>query len=195
MRTNTWCLPSPSTVRGVQFQSMAVAVRLGGLLRRTHRPHGGASYVQRKQKKQETDLREKVLAACPAATTPHGKCQLLHPATPYYPFPRGKFHTRGNIWSFTVGWHECCDPAGVAGSLCPVARPLCDTALAARGGHAHAHRAIDRFQSPCPPWRWLCDSTLLLTCWPSTLLRALHPRNHGSAGARGQLHDARRVRK
>ena len=31
------------------------------------------------------------------------KCQLLHPATPYYPFPRGKFHTRGNIWSFTVG--------------------------------------------------------------------------------------------
>ena len=32
-----------------------------------------------------------------------GKCQLLHPATPYYPFPRGKFHTRGNIWSFTVG--------------------------------------------------------------------------------------------
>ena len=32
-----------------------------------------------------------------------GKFQLLHPATPYYPFPRGKFHTRGNIWSFTVG--------------------------------------------------------------------------------------------
>ena len=32
-----------------------------------------------------------------------GKFQLLHPAAPYYPFPRGKFHTRGNIWSFTVG--------------------------------------------------------------------------------------------
>ena len=31
------------------------------------------------------------------------KCLLLHPATPYYPSPRGKFHTRGNIWSFTVG--------------------------------------------------------------------------------------------
>ena len=31
------------------------------------------------------------------------KGQLLHPATPYYPFPRGKFHTKGNIWSFTVG--------------------------------------------------------------------------------------------
>ena len=25
------------------------------------------------------------------------KRQLLHPATPYYPSPRGKFHTRGNI--------------------------------------------------------------------------------------------------
>ena len=32
-----------------------------------------------------------------------GKCQLLHPATSCYPFPRGKFHTRGNIWFFTVG--------------------------------------------------------------------------------------------
>ena len=32
-----------------------------------------------------------------------GKSQLLHPATPYYPFPRVKNHTRGNIWSFTVG--------------------------------------------------------------------------------------------
>ena len=31
------------------------------------------------------------------------KCQLLHPATPYYPFPRGNIHTMGNIWSFTVG--------------------------------------------------------------------------------------------
>ena len=31
------------------------------------------------------------------------KCLLLHPATPYYPSPRGKFHTRGNIWCFTVG--------------------------------------------------------------------------------------------
>ena len=25
-----------------------------------------------------------------------GKCQLLHPAPPYYPFPRGKSHTRCN---------------------------------------------------------------------------------------------------
>ena len=51
------------------------------------------------------------------------KCLLPHPATPYYPSPRGKFHTRGNIWSFAVGRHECCDPAGVAGALCP----LCST--------------------------------------------------------------------
>ena len=40
---------------------------------------------------------------CHQAGTVQGKCQLLHPATPYYPFPRGKFHTMGNIWSFTVG--------------------------------------------------------------------------------------------
>ena len=39
----------------------------------------------------------------PSFLATQGKCQLLHPATPYYPFPRGKFHTRGNIWSFTVG--------------------------------------------------------------------------------------------
>ena len=32
-----------------------------------------------------------------------GKYQLLPPAPPYYPFPRGNIHTRGNIWSFTVG--------------------------------------------------------------------------------------------
>ena len=32
-----------------------------------------------------------------------GKSQLLPPVTPYYPFPRVKIHTRGNIWSFTVG--------------------------------------------------------------------------------------------
>ena len=32
-----------------------------------------------------------------------GKFQLLPPAPPYYPIPRGNFHTRGNIWSFTVG--------------------------------------------------------------------------------------------
>ena len=31
------------------------------------------------------------------------KCLLLHPATPYYPSPRGKSHTRGNIGSCTVG--------------------------------------------------------------------------------------------
>lgn len=27
-----------------------------------------------------------------------GNCQLLNPATPYHPFPRGKFHTWGNVW-------------------------------------------------------------------------------------------------
>ena len=32
-----------------------------------------------------------------------GKPQRLHPPPPYYPFPRGKFHTRGNMWGFTVG--------------------------------------------------------------------------------------------
>ena len=31
------------------------------------------------------------------------KCQLLHPAPPYYPCPREKFHTMGNTWDFTVG--------------------------------------------------------------------------------------------
>ena len=31
------------------------------------------------------------------------KSQLPPPAPPYYPFPRGKIHTRGNVWSFTVG--------------------------------------------------------------------------------------------
>ena len=46
------------------------------------------------------------------------KCLLLHPATPYYPSPRGKFHTRGNMWSCTAGRCECCGPAGVAWSLC-----------------------------------------------------------------------------
>ena len=41
-----------------------------------------------------------------AHITPTGKQrkrQLPHPAPPHYPFPGGKFHTRGNIWSFTVG--------------------------------------------------------------------------------------------
>ena len=46
--------------------------------------------------------------------------QLLHPAPPYQPFPRGKRHTRGNIWSFTVGWHECCNPTGGVGALCNI---------------------------------------------------------------------------
>ena len=32
-----------------------------------------------------------------------GKSRLLPRAPPYYPFPRGKIRTRGNIWSFTVG--------------------------------------------------------------------------------------------
>ena len=54
------------------------------------------------------------------------KGQLLHPGTPYYPFPRGNIHTMGNIWSFTVGWHECCDPAGVAGSLYPLRSCITD---------------------------------------------------------------------
>ena len=49
---------------------------------------------------------------------PQGKFQLLPPAPPYYLFPRGKLHTRGNVWSFNVGWHECCDPAGGVGALC-----------------------------------------------------------------------------
>ena len=49
-----------------------------------------------------------------------GKFQLLPPAPPYYPFPRGNIHTRGNIRSFTVGWHECCDPTGGVGVLCNV---------------------------------------------------------------------------
>ena len=32
-----------------------------------------------------------------------GKFQLLPSEPPYYPSPRGKSHTRGNIWSLTVG--------------------------------------------------------------------------------------------
>ena len=32
-----------------------------------------------------------------------GKSQLLPPAPPYYPFPRVKIYTRGNIWRFSVG--------------------------------------------------------------------------------------------
>ena len=31
------------------------------------------------------------------------KCQLLHPAPPYYPLPQRKFHTRGNVGGFPVG--------------------------------------------------------------------------------------------
>ena len=31
-----------------------------------------------------------------------GKFQLLHPAAPCCPFPRGNFHARGNAWSFAV---------------------------------------------------------------------------------------------
>ena len=61
------------------------------------------------------------------------KCLLLHPATPYYPFPRGKFHTGGNVWSFTVGWHECCDPARSAGSLCSLRRWVQQNAAAFGG--------------------------------------------------------------
>ena len=37
-------------------------------------------------------------------STANSSCRpLLPPAPPYYPFPRGKIHTRCNIWSFTVG--------------------------------------------------------------------------------------------
>ena len=32
-----------------------------------------------------------------------GEFQLLPPAPPYYPLPRGKIHPKGYIWSFTVG--------------------------------------------------------------------------------------------
>ena len=35
-------------------------------------------------------------------TGEQGKFQLLPPAPPYYPFLRGKNHTRVNVWSFTV---------------------------------------------------------------------------------------------
>ena len=31
-----------------------------------------------------------------------GKFQLLPPAPPNQPIPRGKIHTRGNLWSFTL---------------------------------------------------------------------------------------------
>ena len=56
----------------------------------------------------------------PAGCVALHKCLLLHPATPYYPSSRGKIHT-GVIYGFLL-WtdHECCDPAGVAGSLCPL---------------------------------------------------------------------------
>ena len=47
-----------------------------------------------------TQPRQRVASYVSAA---QGKSQLLPPAPPYYPFPRGKIHTRGNIWSFTVG--------------------------------------------------------------------------------------------
>ena len=44
-----------------------------------------------------------------------GKMQLLPPASPYYPIPWRKIHTRGNICSFTAGWLEICGPVGVWG--------------------------------------------------------------------------------
>ena len=49
------------------------------------------------------------------APNAQGIFQQLPPAPPYYPIPRGKNHTRSNIWGFTVGWHECCGPAGGVG--------------------------------------------------------------------------------
>ena len=41
------------------------------------------------------------LPGMPLAGKAHSSCCPLRP--PYYPFNRGKIHTRGNIWSFTVG--------------------------------------------------------------------------------------------
>jgi len=57
---------------------------------------GGKTYTLSRNASLQGDIDQpdepKVNASC-----------LLPPAPPYYNFPRGKFHTRGNIWSFTVG--------------------------------------------------------------------------------------------
>ena len=55
--------------------------------------------------KPELNGAEALLPWCPDyiyiyALIAQGKFHLL---PPYYPFPRGKIRTRGNIWSFTVG--------------------------------------------------------------------------------------------
>ena len=52
--------------------------------------------------------------------TPNKASQItaVAPRAPVLPLSQRKNHTRGNIWSFSVGWHEYCDPAGGAGALC-----------------------------------------------------------------------------
>ena len=42
-------------------------------------------------------------------------CLLLPPAPPYYPFPRVKIHTRGNIWSFLWAGVNAATPLGTWG--------------------------------------------------------------------------------
>ena len=77
-----------------------------------------------------------------------GKFQLLPPEPLYYPFPRGKIHTRGDIWSFTAGWYECRDPTGgVGGALqfplhCAVSTPRATTGRWTV--HAHTHHSTIR---------------------------------------------------
>ena len=39
------------------------------------------------------------------------------PMRPILPLYQRETHTRGNIWSFTVGWHECYDPTRGVGAL------------------------------------------------------------------------------
>ena len=56
----------------------------------------------------------------PTQVKVQGKFQLLDPCAPVVPHSQRKIHTRGNIWSFTVGWHEYCDPTGGAGAVCNV---------------------------------------------------------------------------
>ena len=72
------------------------------------------------QTKQQTQQKPPNKKNTTTKTRTQGKFQLRPPAAPYCPVPRVKIHTRGNIWSFTVGWHECCDPTGAAGPLCIV---------------------------------------------------------------------------
>ena len=43
------------------------------------------------------------LHPCPETSRDKANPSCCPPAPPYHPFPRVKIHTRGNIWSFTVG--------------------------------------------------------------------------------------------